>query len=48
MYLRYYTLSINVCVLYAHYWEVFLHFCNSGESRVLFVQLPPADTEGLY
>ena len=26
---------------------MFLHFCNSGESRVLFVQLPPADTEGL-
>ena len=26
---------------------MFLHFCNSGESRVLFVQLPSPDSEGL-
>ena len=34
-------------VTYIYYKEVFLHFCNGGESRVLFVQLPPSDTEGL-
>ena len=34
---------IHVCVLSR---EVFLHFCNSGESRVLFVQLPPPDYDG--
>ena len=45
---------MEICILHVSYVypshthrEVFLHFCNSGESRVLFVQLPPADTEGL-
>ena len=43
-----YALLVYIAyILYPHYREVFLHFCNSGESRVLFVQLPPADTEGL-
>ena len=26
---------------------MFLHFCNGGESRILFVQLPSSDSEGL-